>query len=238
MLPLETQRLWDFLQGTHPLSGFVLVGGTALTLHLNHRLSEDLDFMVDTVRLPRARIDATKRLAEESGFLFVPNDNPMALARWEEEDTGLDFHDFQQDYLVNEQVKVTFVAPEHEVRAQLKHASLDRPRVASIEEIFDLKCIASANRKKSRDWLDLYLMLKKQLFTPLDIYEAFEAAKVPQKAGIALKNLCSGQPDELDERFESLMPDTPTMAEMAAFFRGIRDQMEIQVAEREARKMR
>jgi predicted nucleotidyltransferase component of viral defense system len=33
------------------MRGFVLVGGTALTMHLGHRVSEDLDFMWADTRL-------------------------------------------------------------------------------------------------------------------------------------------------------------------------------------------
>lgn len=43
-LPAETRQLWLALMHEPLLRGFVLIGGTALTLRIGHRLSEDLDF--------------------------------------------------------------------------------------------------------------------------------------------------------------------------------------------------
>ncbi len=43
MLKPETEKTWHFLQGQPALSGFILLGGSALTMHLHHRKSEDLD---------------------------------------------------------------------------------------------------------------------------------------------------------------------------------------------------
>jgi hypothetical protein len=43
VLPPETDRIWTFLKEQPSLSGFVLIGGTALALQIAHRRSEDLD---------------------------------------------------------------------------------------------------------------------------------------------------------------------------------------------------
>ena len=58
MLRPDTQALWDLLRQEPALGGFVLIGGTALSLHLGHRVSEDLDFAFDGPKLPRLRIEA------------------------------------------------------------------------------------------------------------------------------------------------------------------------------------
>lgn len=57
-LPEETGKLWNFLRHHPALQGFVLIGGTALALQIGHRLSEDLDFAYNAVRLPHMRVDA------------------------------------------------------------------------------------------------------------------------------------------------------------------------------------
>jgi len=44
LLPAETERVWNFLKGQSALTSFVLVGGSALAMRIQHRLSEDLDF--------------------------------------------------------------------------------------------------------------------------------------------------------------------------------------------------
>lgn len=228
MLRPDTERLWHFLKGQSTLTGFVLVGGTALSMHLDHRISEDLDFMIPVARLPRAAIEVLKRLSHASGFTFVPNDHPDGLAEFE--DTGMDFHDYQQDYVVGGTVKLTLVAPDPEVKVLLRAGSPQGPRLASVEEIFRLKCIACANRSKTRDWLDMFVMLQRGLFQPLDIYRTFELAGVPSKFDIAMTRMCSGKVGLLDEGYESLLAKPPSVPEMQAYFRQVRDELETEVA--------
>ena len=53
MLREPTQSIWQALSVRPERKGFILVGGSALALHLNHRISEDLDFVRPETRLPR-----------------------------------------------------------------------------------------------------------------------------------------------------------------------------------------
>lgn len=230
MLRPDTQTLWNILQAEKGLGGFILIGGTALSMHLNHRLSEDLDFAFDGPKLPRPRIEALKRRLGARGWRFAPNDPIAALQEFE--DTGLDLHDYQQNHIVGERVKLTFVAPEHEVRVQLLAAAPDHVRVASLEEIFRLKCIACANRSKTRDWLDLYLLLRGGYFQPIDMRAPFAAAGVIQKFDIAMQRLCSGKPEAGDEGYESLLAKPPSVTQMRDYFLDIRNQIERAVARR------
>lgn len=232
MLRPDTQALWDILKAEKALGGFVLIGGTALSMHLGHRISEDLDFAFDGPKLPRTRIDALRRRLDAQGWHFTPNDPITALQDFE--DTGLDLHDYQQNHIVGERVKLTLVAPEHEVRVQLRAAAPDHPRVASLEEIFRLKCIASANRSKTRDWLDLYLLLRGGYFQPIDLRAPFETAGVIQKFDIAMQRLCSGRPEAGDEGYDSLLDKPPSIQEMRDYFTSIRDPIEQEVARRAA----
>lgn len=228
MLRPDTERLWHFLKGQSALGGFVLVGGTALSMHLDHRISEDLHFMIPAARMPRVAIEALKRLSHASGFNFVPNDAPEGVAEFE--DTGMDYHDYQQDYVVGGSVKLTLVAPDPEVQALLRTGPPQGPRVASLEEIFRLKCIACANRSKTRDWLDMFVMLQRGLFQPLDIYRTFELAGVPSNFDIAMGRMCSGKVSLMDEGYESLLTQAPSVADMQAHFRIVRDDIEVEVA--------
>ena len=57
VMPHETAsayQMLDQLDNRQALRNFVLIGGTALALHIGHRLSEDLDFITTLPRLPRA----------------------------------------------------------------------------------------------------------------------------------------------------------------------------------------
>ena len=72
MLPPETDRVWQFIQGQPSLAGFVLIGGTALALRIEHRRSEDLDLAWLERRLPRSRLTAFQ-LAAAPASAFPAN---------------------------------------------------------------------------------------------------------------------------------------------------------------------
>lgn len=224
----DTGLLWEHLKEHAGLSGFILVGGTALSMHLNHRLSEDLDFMTTARRLPRQQIEALKRECGQAGFPFSSNDSPQGLIEFE--DTGLDYLDYQQDYIVCGSVKLTLVAPDPEVAIHLNEARQGSPRVASLEEIFRLKCMACADRTKSRDWLDVYLLLRSGQFQPMDIYRTFERAGVLQKLDIAMARMTRGKISASDEGYESLLDEPPTVAQMQRYFGEVFDEVQVQAS--------
>ena len=105
-LPPETERLWNRLKDAPALSDAVLVGGTALALHLNHRASEDLDFAFSSTRLPASRLKSFLNNLDSEGWLFEPNDNPAAEDEFAL--AGMNLRDYQQDYIANRKVKVFF----------------------------------------------------------------------------------------------------------------------------------
>jgi hypothetical protein len=54
----ETEALARRLAGESLLGDLLLVGGTALSIYLNHRLSEDLDFATaNWMRIEKAGLD-------------------------------------------------------------------------------------------------------------------------------------------------------------------------------------
>lgn len=59
--------------------------------------------------------------------------------------------------------------------------------------------MASANRSKSRDRLDLYVLLQRGVAEPIKILRAFESADVAAKFDFATKLLCQAMPNAEDE---------------------------------------
>ena len=212
MLRDDTQKLWSYLQPCGALRGFVLAGGTALTLHLGHRLSEDLDFMFVGKKLPRGQIEALKRICSLDGIEFEAADSVADIQEWE--DSGMDLLDYQQNYVVAGAVKVSLWAPDQDVLRLMEPALQDAVRVASVDEIFRTKCLVCADRSKLRDWFDVYTLLQSCNFAPMDIYEAFERSGVPSKFDIARSRMTYGNPGLNDEGFSSLLPNAPTLQDM------------------------
>jgi hypothetical protein len=147
------------------------------------------------------------------------------------EDTGMDYLDYQQDYIVSGAVKLTLVAPDPEVSVLLNAGTPSGPRIASLEEIFRLKCIACANRTKSRDWLDMYVLLTGNYFQPIDIYNTFKLAGVTQKFDIAMRRMTHGKIEVSDEGYEALMDDPPDIKAIQMYFQEAFSQVQIQLAQ-------
>ena len=235
MLKPETERVWAFLKEQPALMGFVLLGGSALALHLHHRFSEDLDFAFLAERLPRPRLDALQRAAAESRLDFEANDDPTA--QHEFDNGGLDLRDYQQDFLVNRIVKVSFFTPDRPLLAVLEHQSESRgPRLASLGELFNSKSLLTASRSKTRDWFDLYVLMRTCGYSMANYHEAFGLAGVPDQAAGGLQRLCAGKPQASDEGFAQLTSNPPSVEEMQGFFRAERDRFERSEAAQARRK--
>jgi hypothetical protein len=233
VLPAATERIWNFLKEQRTLAGFVLVGGSALALRIRHRLSEDLDFAFPELKLPQTRLDALLRQAAEAGHDFQRDDDEAALLDFTQ--GGGDLHDYQQDFLVNGSVKVSFFAPEAGLARVLQEPAEQTPRVATLPELFKSKCLVSAVRSKTRDWLDLYLLLREHGFSMRDYQTAFREAGVEHQCDIGLSRLCSGVPQLNDEGYAHLLPEPPTLDQMRTFFIAQRDALEVETATEAAR---
>jgi predicted nucleotidyltransferase component of viral defense system len=231
MLKPETLAVWHALKDEKALHGFILIGGTALAMHLNHRMSEDLDFAWPADKLPQDRIKAIRQILSENHIRMVENDSLAALQEFE--DSGLDLHDYEQNFIANNAVKVTFFAPDHELRIQLRSADPNHVRVASVDEIFRLKCIACANRSKTRDWFDMFTLFERGLFQPIDMIEAFERSSTLMKLDLALSRMSTGQPDRDDEGYATLLESAPSVKTLQERFKKARDDIEIELARRQ-----
>jgi DNA-binding transcriptional MerR regulator len=235
LLPPATEKVWEYLREQPALAGFVLAGGSALSLLLKHRVSEDLDFVFLAPRLPRQKLEALCLASGESGFRFTRNDDEAAVQEFAE--VGMELHDYQQDYLVNEVVKVSFFAPDEAQQKVFSAAMNTGVRVATLPEIFKSKALVSALRSKTRDWLDLFLLLRDHGFSLRDYRAAFVEAGIPSQADTGLTRLCSGIPQRSDEGYSHLLTTPPTLEEMKQFFVAQRNKLEVELAaEAAARK--
>ncbi len=228
MLSPEASRVWEFLSRQPALAGFVLVGGTGLALRLRHRRSDDFDLAFPAEQLPRGRIEALVRIAPGQGIRLALSQDEAAASQFLE--AGLELGDYQQNYLANGTVKVSFFSPEPPFRRILAGPAEDRVRIASLPELFKTKCLVSALRSKSRDWLDLYLLLRNHGFSIRDYHAAFAEAGVDAQWEIGMSRLCSGVRQADDEGYAHLLPRSPTLEEMRDFFVAQRNVLEISLA--------
>ncbi len=229
MLPPETDKAWKALKEDTLLSGGILVGGTALTLQIQHRISEDIDILFPTTKLPRQKLQLLLNKLNTEGWKVEPNDNPAALDEFGS--AGMELADFQQDFLLNGKTKLSFfVSDEHTQRLIESKANVSGVRIAGLTELFALKAVLTSQRSKSRDWLDLYLLMRHHGFTIHDYAAAYAKAEMTSALETGLTRLCSGTPSSADEGYFSLLKSPPSLEEMATYFRQQRDLYEQHLA--------
>lgn len=153
--------LFELIDTAPFLYKYVFVGGSALTLYLCHRQSEDIDFFTYADTFDRCEIlDYIKRF-EHKEIIGDNND--------------------QLDLLLCG-VKVTFFNAKW---AFLKPDKPEKFNIATLEAIATMKANVLFLRAKYRDYYDLYFLVKKVM----SIKEIFECSKQVIE-GITYKLFC------------------------------------------------
>ncbi len=149
-LPENTAWLFSEFASFGLIQKFTLVGGTALALQIEHRQSEDLDFIYDDEKIPSTSI-------KRGISVRFPS---YRLIREEK--------DYQLDFLING-VKVTFFStgavllPFKVKDFSFRHKNFN---IAQIDIIAVLKMATIAQRNTIRDYYDLFFIAKH--FIPLN----------------------------------------------------------------------
>jgi len=145
-LLLKTKELLlKIVEKCNFLDKYVLVGGSALSIYLCHRKSEDLDFFTYEDSFDKKEI-----------FDFLKHFNQKEILNQTNE---------QIDLLLDG-VKVTFFNAKW---GFLRPQKIDKFNLASIESICAMKVNVLFLRAKFRDYYDLYFLAKK-----IDLKEIFE----------------------------------------------------------------
>ena len=159
MPPATFELMSEGFMTMSEISRWTLVGGTALAIHYQHRLSEDLDFFIknSTLQQDRKRIDKMMNILEQKGFDVI---------KLQENDTQIDFE--------ISDVKVTFFASSLDILKN-KSVSFENVAVAGIETIQAMKIDAILNhRTLSRDFFDIATIMKQEKLTIFDLLDSYK----------------------------------------------------------------
>ncbi|MDP2951431.1 MAG: nucleotidyl transferase AbiEii/AbiGii toxin family protein [bacterium] len=138
----------DLLKSLYKFSDFYLVGGTALALQLGHRTSVDFDLFSDKIINPSLLLSKTQRIFQG-----------RKVARKLK-------HSDQVSILVDD-VKIDFVHCKYPL--VLKPIELNKLKMAQAKEIAAMKAFALNFRGTTKDYIDLYFVLKEKVVTLSDI---------------------------------------------------------------------
>ena len=189
----QTSEVFERITCLECIKSFVLVGGTALSLQLNKRQSEDLDFMCwkkSAKDKPEVPISSIKREIEAAADI-----ESMEIG-------GFNFVSF-----VVEGVKLSFyAAPRKRISSMQVIPFKNNLQLADIKSIGAMKMEAMLRRSKFRDYYDIYTILHEGV----DIQEMIEMALEHSGHLLKRKNLlamlCDGERFRKDKTFMQLHP--------------------------------
>ena len=161
LLPETVSVLNIFIKQAPFLSNYLLVGGSALALHLCHRKSEDLDF-----------------------FTFSDSYNKQEIINFLKNFKTNEIINETKDQidLLCDGIKVTFFNAKWEF---LKPPVIEKFNIASIESIAAMKINVLFLRAKYRDYYDIYFIAKEKM----SLNDIFQHAKKIIE-GITYKLFC------------------------------------------------
>lgn len=189
----QTSLVFDAITKMECIKPFVLVGGTALSLQLGARQSEDLDFM-------RWKQNSKDKL--DVGWPAIKCELETIGTIESENILGFDHVEF----VVNG-VKLSFyAAPRKAISTMCPILYQNNLRIADVKTIGALKMEVMLRRAKFRDYYDLYSILK----SGIDIHDlipmAIEHSDHKLKTKSLLSMITNGEPYKKDHSFSQLQP--------------------------------
>lgn len=234
-MPENTRNLFEALFDKKQLTDAVLIGGTALSIQIGHRLSEDLDFAFFTETLPTKDIKYLLEELKQSGFEIKPliSQSQISQARI----NGIYLLDYAQDYSVNGSKLSFFTFDKGGPKRKRYFASSPRKTIGSgfkifdINEIFESKCVVLRDRVKSRDLYDLMYLIKNHNYTIEDVFSNIKKIDDPLEGVEPIKEVLIGNvPIDDNDTGLLILNDNTTIDDIYDFFKNEINQYEIMQA--------
>lgn len=189
----QTSEVFERITRLNCIRPFVLVGGTALSLQINKRQSEDLDFM------------CWKKSAKDKSEVPISaiNRELETIGRVDSMEIGsFDFVEF-----VVEGVKLSFyAAPRKQIPSMQVIPFMNNLQLADIKSIGAMKMEAMLRRSKFRDYYDIYSILNEGADIQEMINMALEHSGHLLKRKNLLAFLTDGERFRKDKAFMQLNP--------------------------------
>lgn len=166
----EAAALFKVLSRAPEMEGLTLIGGTALALQLGHRISLDFDFAQFGGTLPGLNIDRLISRLKQEGHQAQIITNPAQISQFKI-NHGMNLLDCARDYVIDG-VKVTFFIHGKNKVQETFYQTTEKIREANmhfdilaIEGLKVAKTLVFADRVRSRDLYDLYILMRERNYT-------------------------------------------------------------------------
>ena len=201
----------------HPL---YFIGGTALSVYLDHRISYDID-ITSTELLP---IPALKAFAFALKAIHIPDRAKASAFRI---NSGKDLDNYYMKFMVDG-VKLEFTYFDDALRQSILANAVSTPysegsklKILSLNDIITLKAIALFGRQKSRDLFDMAIILERKLL-PIEEFERIYSFK--QIGDTTLEEYIQGFDAKKDDDGDSSLDFLPHHEHYKAFAKLTQDE--------------
>jgi predicted nucleotidyltransferase component of viral defense system len=206
----NTEKIFETVSRLESIKPYVLVGGTALSLQIDHRKSEDLDFMRWSVKKgEKVEVDWPK--IEKELKTIDP-------------DVKTEIFDFNHVVFEVHGVRISFYAAPRKSPVKETVACLNNIVLADIDAIASMKMEVLLRRAKYRDYYDLFCILKDK--EPSVIKEIIANALTHSEHRLSSKSLLAmltnGSHFSIDNGFDALEPQISTnITEIEEFMKDV-----------------
>jgi Nucleotidyl transferase AbiEii toxin, Type IV TA system len=224
----QAQAVFSLLANTELTRDFLLIGGTALALHISHRICNDLDFVFAQAngKLPTQRIDRLISFLREKRHqvdLIIDSAGASAFRI----NIGEHLSDYARDYSIDG-VKVTFFSVNRYQQPKRFVFWETAPRdlqagcafsVLSLDGLKVFKTLVLQDRVRSRDLFDLMILVRDHGYTIDDLFDNVRRLSDGSIDGEAERLILRGL-FPIDKRDEGLLTvnGSVTLAQIYAFF--------------------
>jgi hypothetical protein len=146
-MPVNTQRVFQILSQSKFSNDYTLVGGTSLSLQIQHRLSEDIDLIFDGETLNTKSI---KRYISKlfPDYRIIKQDGNYQI--------DLIVFDVKLTFFSSGAIQIPFIVKNYSFK-------FNNINIAELKILAVLKLSAIADRNTIRDYYDLYFLSKYHL---------------------------------------------------------------------------
>ena len=187
-----TKKVFEQISRLNCVNDYFLIGGTAIALEINHRLSEDLDFC--KWKTSRQKIEVNWPIIEQELLTKFEIEKKDIL--------GLD----QVNFIVND-VKMTFYA-NNLYRNPVKQpwGNLNNIKIPDLTSLGAMKLEEMLRRSKFRDYYDIYSLLMNGISLKKLIDESIKYSNSHIKGKHIISFISNSKNFIKEKNFDLLMP--------------------------------
>ena len=188
----NTYEVFDKVSRLQCIKDMYLCGGTAQSLQMQHRKSEDLDFEIIGISKDRPELQIAQIISEIKQEFPEARTNIMG--------------DNHFEVYVGKEVKLSFFRPDNPVPYINQGLTYNNLKTPSLQDLLGMKIFTTSVRLKFRDYYDIYCLVKKGYNISEGIRYASKFSRHNIKSKDLYSNLITSTLYQPDANFKLLDP--------------------------------